>query len=376
MAPRNAGSMRCGAVAEVPGNDRLSSAPRGRRPRVLYVVQEYPQISETYIENERRVLAERHSIAVIALTQADLPFDNPAHYQVINPTEAERFRAAVRGFAPDIVHGHYFHLLPLVVRIARNNGVPCTLRCHSFDILSQPEGKLRLAAAAANDDACLGILSFPFTRRILEGLGVRPSKIHDCWPVVDYDRFHDESPNGHGIMNVGAAIAKKNMEDFFRLGALLPERRLTLYAMGYEIGRLLEANAAIGGHVQIVNGVQPADMPAEYKRHEWLVYTGCAIRRSVGWPMAVAEAQASGVGVCMQAIRPDLAEYVGDCGYLFHTVADARRIVSQPFPEAKRQQGFEQARRSDVRRHIHVLEDLWRPHLAARDLGPSSATGR
>ncbi len=356
-------------MSEDRGAGGTSSEPGRRRPRILYIVQEYPQISETYIENERRVLAERYSIAVIALAQADLPFDNPAHYQVVSPGDTQRFRAAVRGFAPDVVHGHYFHLLPLVVRIARNNGVPCTLRCHSFDILSQPEEKLRLAATAANDDACLGILSFPFTRPILERLGVRPAKIHDCWPVIDFDRFHDESPNGHGIMNVGAAIPKKNMADFLRLGALLPKRALTLYAMGYEIDRLREMNAAIGGNALIVNGVQPADMPAEYKRHEWLVYTACATRRSVGWPLAVAEAQASGVGVCMQAIRPDLAEYVGDCGYLFDTVEDARRIVSQPFPEAKRQRGFEHARRSDIRSHIRILEDLWRPCLAARSLG-------
>ncbi len=341
-----------------------------RRPRILYIVQEYPQISETYIENERRVLAERYSIAIISLNRADLPFDNPAHYQVISPGDTERFRAAVRGFAPDIVHGHYFHLLPLAVRVARNNGVPCTLRCHSFDILSQPEQVLSSAAAAANDDACLGLLSFPFTRPLLEGHGVRPSKIHDCWPVIDYDRFHDESPNGRGIMNVGAAIPKKNMEDFLRLGALMPERELTLYAMGYEVDALRAANAAMGGRVRIVNGVQPPDMPVEYKRHEWLVYTACGMRRSVGWPLAVAEAQAAGVGVCMQSVRPDLAEYVGECGYLFETVGDARRIVSQPFPAEKRRRGFEHAQRSDLRRHVRILEDLWRPYLQDRGLLP------
>ncbi len=98
-------------------------------------------------------------------------------------------------------------------------------------------------------------------------------------------------------------------------------------------------------------------MPAHYKQHEWLVYT--AAERTVGWPVAVAEAQAAGVGVCMQRVRPDLDDYVGDAGFVFDTIEEAEEIIAEPFPAELRERGFRQAARSDARDHISLLEQLW-----------------
>ena len=76
--------------------------------------------------------------------------------------------------------------------------------------------------------------------------------------------------------------------------------------------------------------------------------------------MAVAEAQAAGVGVCMQNIRPDIAEYVGAAGFLFDQIEDAAALLRKPFPEEMRRKGFAHARKSDVREHIYLLENLWK----------------
>jgi hypothetical protein len=82
--------------------------------------------------------------------------------------------------------------------------------------------------------------------------------------------------------------------------------------------------------------------------------------------MAVAEAQAAGVGVCMANVRPDLREYVGDAGFLYDSLADARRIVSGPFPAEMQERGFALARRCDVSHHRAQLTALWRPATAVR----------
>jgi len=100
-------------------------------------------------------------------------------------------------------------------------------------------------------------------------------------------------------------------------------------------------------------------MPAEYKRHRWLVYTASPQYSSVGWPMAIAEAQAAGVGVLMQNVRPDLADYVGP-GFLFDRLEEVERLVRGPVPEDRREAGFVHAMRSDVDGHIGLLYDLWR----------------
>jgi hypothetical protein len=99
-------------------------------------------------------------------------------------------------------------------------------------------------------------------------------------------------------------------------------------------------------------------MPAEYKKHQWLVYTASFDMKMVGWPMAIAEAQASGVGVCMANIRPDLKHYVGDAGILFDSLHDIIDVRQKPLPEEMREAGFEQARKSNINDHKRLLMDL------------------
>ena len=77
-------------------------------------------------------------------------------------------------------------------------------------------------------------------------------------------------------------------------------------------------------------------MPAEYKKHQWLVYTASTELRTVGWPLAIAEAQASGVGVVMANIRADIAQYVGSAGFVYDTFEEVHEIVRQSFDHDQR----------------------------------------
>jgi hypothetical protein len=327
------------------------------KKRILYLLDHYPQISETYIENELRQLIGRYEIRVLALKDPDMRYDN--HLSFTRVKSKEHLVEVARAFRPDVVHGHYTVIANALAFVARLLDRPFTLRSHSFDVVGPIEEKLDKFVPFLTDQRCLGILAFPFARPILARAGVKEERIHDCWPVVDFARFHDESPNGKAIMNVGACIPKKNMEDYVRFGALLPGRTSNLYPLGYQTQKIQALNRELGEPIAILDPRQPEDMPGEYKKHEWLVYTASPAMRSVGWPMAVAEAQASGVGVCMQNIRPDLAEYVGPAGYLFDRIEEVAEIVAQPFPEERRRQGFAQARKSDVASHIELLERLW-----------------
>lgn len=83
--------------------------------------------------------------------------------------------------------------------------------------------------------------------------------------------------------------------------------------------------------------------------------------------MSVAEAQASGVGVCIQNLRVDLREYVGEAGYLFDSLSEVADIITKPFPEEKRQLGFAQAKKSDIAEHKSILIGLWQKAIGAPD---------
>lgn len=330
--------------------------------RVLYVLRQYPQITETYMQSEIRTLCEtgRYEIDIIALNVATDPTRACNPFRYIPQDDEATFVKAVREMAPDVVHGHELDNVRRLRLAATSAGVPFTVRSHSYDVLGLPDERLRTIAEMTTDDRCLGILAFPFARGRLTPLGFPDHKLHDCWPVVDFDRFHDTSPNRNGIMNIGSCQPKKNMEDFLRLATLLPDRTFRLYAVGFEIQHIRELNKNLGDPVELMPQCVHHLMPAQYKQHEWLVYTASPRERTVGWPIAVAEAQAAGVGVCVQRVRPDLERYVGGAGFLFDRIEEAADVIAKPVPAGIRERGFEQARKSDIREHIRLLEDMWR----------------
>ncbi len=326
--------------------------------RVMYVVSEFPQISQTYIRTEIEAIRGECDVLVIGLGKPNLAYRNPAPHRIL--TKRHLILDAIEEFRPHVLHSHYLYNLGILSYIARKTGIPYTVRAHSFDVLPEPAKQIRDAVPLLNDELCLGVLTFPFTRPALERIGSHSDKLHDCFPVVHYKRFYDPSPNGEAVMNVGACLPKKKMEDFLQLAAQLPGVKWNLYALGYNVGEVAAVNQRMGSPANIIPPVDPEDMPAEYKKHRWPVYTASKKLSSVGWPMAIAEAQASGVGVCMANLRPDLREYVGDAGFLYDSLSDVKEIISKPFPEELRRKGFELARRSDISVHKTILIDLWR----------------
>jgi hypothetical protein len=330
------------------------------RKRISYILRQYPQVTESYIESEIRALWSRYDIQIIAINTATDPSREPHPFRYIPQDDEEAVARAVREFQPDVVHGHEMDTVRRLRAAARAADVPFTVRAHSYDVLGGlPGERLRHLAGLTADQACAGVLAFPFTRPALVAAGIPDDKVHDCPAVVDFARFHDVSPNGDAIMNLGSCQPKKNMHDYIRLAARMPGKRFDLYAVGFRIDEIRRLNTDFGEPVRLMPRIEHSKMPAEYKKHEWLVYTASGREKTVGWPVAIGEAQAAGVGVCMQNIRPDLNEYVGDAGFLFDTIDDVEKIISRPFPEELRQRGFEQARRSDIGHHICILEDLW-----------------
>jgi glycosyltransferase involved in cell wall biosynthesis len=331
-----------------------------RRRKILLLVHRYPQITQTYIETERRELLKRYDVKVVAFNGANTACADHGDFARVPRDDSAQLLETVRAFGPDMIHAHWLFLTDKAFEASRMAGVPFTVRAHSFDVLAKDQ-TLERSSVLVNSEHCQGVLSFPFALPILERKGFNLDKVHTCHPVLDFERFHDRSPNAQGVMNVGAWKPKKNMGWFFELAKCSRGRGVPfdLYAPGIHAETVRSQYGLQDVPIEIRDPVEPGAMPAEYKKHTWLVYTASPTYNTVGWPVVVAEAQASGVGVCMQNIRPDLREYVGEAGYLFDSLEEVRQIISQPFPERQRQLGFEQAKRSDVRAHIGKLERLW-----------------
>ncbi len=338
------------------------------RQRIVVFVQTYPQVSETYIKNEVDALARDYEVEVVAFAPGSYPYRTRRPHIVVTTENQANVLEYLRRFAPHALHAHYLIRLPQVLAISQLLAVPFTVRAHSFDVLESSLARPGVATAsgwqailpqAARSPLFRGVLCFPFVRERLIAAGLPADKVIACKPVIDVHRFRDTGRNGNAIMNVGAAIPKKNMADFIALSGLVPERAFNLYGLGYLTRELTEQNRAAGGRVEFIAPVDPEDMPAEYKKHAWLVYTASKAQGTVGWPMALIEAMASGVGVCMQNIRADLRDFVGDAGNLFDTPADiVDRLRSDPSPQ-ERSRGFAWAEQFDFRRELPLLTNLW-----------------
>lgn len=340
------------------------------KSKIMYILKHYPQISETYIQTEIDAVSEDFEVIVITLSEAGKG-SGTSSYKQHNPflviNDIQQLYNAIQMFKPQVLHTHWSISLPLIYSLAKKFGIPFTLRAHSFDTIETDGQGMkewwksadRVITDSVNDELCLGVLAFPFSRPFLEAKGALPHKIIDSFPCIDFRRFYDRSPNGDAIMNTGACTRKKKMEDFLELGASMTNRVFNLYPVSYKVKDIVQKNQDMGSPINIYKPVEPCMMPREYKKHQWMVYTADSVMKNVGWPLAIAEAQASGVGVLLPDIRPDMRDYIGESGYLYKTLEEAREIISKPVPEHIREAGFENARKSDVYSHKVLLTDLW-----------------
>jgi len=337
------------------------------KPRILYLVKNYPQLSQTYIKSEINAVLKDFDVKIISTSTPNFP-DNE-HHPYDHIAETKKIIKAARKFNPCIVHGHYLVNANIIADVANGLQKPFTIRAHSFDAIkpanadSIPAHILKLKDII-NSDLCLGILSFPFTRHFLENdAGINAQKIIDCPPVVDFHKFYNQQKNGTEVMNTGASIPKKRMQDFIKLATIVPDRVFNLYAIGHGVDDMIKLNKENGNALNVVKPIPFSQMPSAYKKHGWIVYTACKELKTVGWPMALAEAQASGVVACMANIRQDINDYLGQSGYIYSDIEEMASILSSPPDQSMREMGFDNARRFDINDHKHLLTDLWQPHL-------------
>ena len=268
----------------------------------------------------------------------------------------------IKKFKPDIIHSHYLDTIETCFKLSEILKIPFSIRTHSFDILlTKNEVKSRLKYI--NSNWCKALIVFPeFYDKMIKD-GVNNDKIISSFPSSYIYRFSLNIENGKDIMSGGALLPKKNIEGFIKLAVkikkLFPEKEINYYSVienEQYYKKIVDLNKKNGNPVTFKT-CQPSEMPLEYKKHEWLIYTACPVLKTVGNPMMVSEAQAAGVGVIMYNLRPELIDYVTENGYLYNNDEDVLNIISSPFPEEKRKKANEIIERYDITTNIKLIEN-------------------
>lgn len=328
----------------------LDATPRrDGRPRVLYLIARYPNFSETYMHEEIRSLIDRYDIKIITYGVSPHPRRDPFPYEVVRYKDSDlvygpisrvnrdfdsraqkaflkKVDAIIDAFAPDVMHAHYIGLGLLLEQLAERHKIPFTIRTHSMDMLSEPPEKIAALCEAANSPWCLRLLVFPAFRDRVVAAGVADEKVVSCWPAVNFARFYrpERRPPTNRVLCAGPAVRKKAHQEFVDLAAKMRGSGLEfhLYAKGMALEDVRAGNEQAGGVVNITYA-DPDDMPEVYPRFDWLVYPSDTKINKVGFPVAIAEAQAGGLGVCWQELpgrREEQLEFLGGAGFLFRSI--------------------------------------------------------
>lgn len=108
------------------------------RASIVYVVQNYPQLSQTYIKVEIEALREQFDIHVISIQSKKPNVAYPTTQPHTYTQDIRRMAEIVRQMRPLALHGHWLHTAPVLHELSLKTGVPYTIRAHSFDVLHRP----------------------------------------------------------------------------------------------------------------------------------------------------------------------------------------------------------------------------------------------
>ena len=364
--------------------------------RVLFVLDQWPELSETFVVNELQALRRLgHDVRVQAARKA--PHPNPeapadvdvrllgdAHLRDLLWLAARRPRAcaadllrrrrwrreewarplrALAGPARRIIEGPDEHLHAHfaagaaldALRLAALTGRPFSVTAHAYDIFASPRNlREKLERAGAVFSGC----DYNVVR--LRELAPR-ADVHEIVMGVDASAFgrHDPPPGGRSILAVGRLVEKKGFDVLVEAAGRLADVTVRIIGDGPLRGVLAEQIAATAAPVELLGSRPPAEVLAAMARADVLAMP-CVVARDGdrdSMPVVVKEAMALGRLIVASA-EVGLPECVlAPWGFLAapgdpHEFAAALRAALELGPEERLRAG--QAARAWVREHADV----------------------
>lgn len=291
---------------------------RGRELRVLYLVFNYPQLSESYIEAE--IAFMRRAGVHVEVWRHVAP---PASYPSDVPIHEGDFAGAIAQARPDLVHLHWMLWGEDVYDFLAQFGLPVTVRAHTD---FTPERATVLAA----HPAVARVYLFPHQ---LAALGLMHPKLVPL-PVAYDETLHTEGGEKDARLVVRAAAAQpwRQLDLFLEVAQLCPDHRFVLClanarAEGADpfVRALLERNRAMASPVEIRLDV-PLRESAELMRRAGTYLHTAAPDGGAGMPISIAEAMAAGCRVLVNG-APVLRDLVRDCGESYSDAAHAAGMI-------------------------------------------------
>lgn len=323
--------------------------------RVLYLLWNYPQISETYIDAEIS-FALRHGVQVhIWAPKCRHPQITPAC-----PVYRGKISEALVDSKAEVVHCHY---LPVAETYYRSipARIPITVRGHSFD------WSVDAFRRVADLESVKRIYLFPhFYGQVCGNAKVR------SLPVAFTPRARqDIQKNRRLVLRLAAGLPTKGLSDFFSVAERLADDFRFVLGVARAGGadsypeQLVETSRKMGGFVDVKIDIPPDEAWDLYRKASIYLDTSNPAGHSFGMPISIVEAWSEGMLVLARD-EPDARRYVGGEAYCYKTPAQAAAMISETAKWGENRWALEEsssrfrAQPFTDERILHTLLEDWR----------------
>lgn len=318
--------------------------------RVLYLLWNYPQISETYIATEI-AFAQKCGVEVHVWSQINYHPQLEPQCMVHRGSLAE----AIAAVGPDLIHIHYLvvakrHLHELPPEI------PVTIRGHSFDWNPSVARELGEHASVKR------LYLFP---HFVAGMGGHPKAF--ALPVAYDSTLHQQAAvkDRNLVLRLAAGLPTKGLDDVLAVANRCPEFRFVLgisRAGGGEafLDQLTRLNSYVKDRVQILIDLTPHVAADLNRRAGIYLDTHDPKGHSFGMPISIAEAMATGSYVLSLDVPP-ARSFIAEAGAFYKTPEEAATLIQgtrQWTPET-----WERISGAAIRRASCFRDDVVLPHL-------------
>ena len=339
---------------------RLDPPPApARRPRVLYLLWHYPQLSETYVESEIRCLQRWGvDIAVWREVGAASPYDPSV------PVHSGDLAKLVRDFQPDVLHVHWVgYALARGAQLGAL-GVPVTLRMHGFDV---NQASLN---ALLDHDWVHRVYAYPHQLQLLDAPDRRALGLSAAF---DTSLFRPAiRKDTRMVLRASACLPSKELTLFLEVAKRLPSHRFVLCCVTcneweHYADELRRLAAELASPVELRFDVPREEMVGLVARAGIFLHTAHPPHSPpgtpIGMPISIAEAMATGAYVLVRDL-PELANYVGDGGATYRDAAHAAELIAASSRWSEAEWLHRSVRASDRAYLRFADETVLRPILA------------
>lgn len=283
--------------------------------KVLYVLGNYPKISETYVSAEIKFMTQK-GVDVQVWTRGG------STAGMAEPVRVHRgsFQEALAQFKPDLVQVHYLVVHHDAIDLAGRAGIPVTVRGHSFDFSRQAVDQL------SGKQWVRRFYLFPHFAEAFPG----NPKVMGIPVAYDPDGFPPGPKDRQLVLRTTAAKPNKGLGDFIQAATLCPNHRFLLVANVVEHGWMpaLRAMARQAPRLDLREDLPNAETARLTCQAGIYLDTSDPAGHPFGMPISVAEAMGTGSLVLIRE-SPAAAAYVGGGGMSYRSAEDAARIIRE-----------------------------------------------